>query len=314
MTTLIDDLAAWLNEATEETRALGPWQVEGPVFRTIKSGIYRATSPAALAPLALKHYFKGDPASQFEALERTWEIFQNTPHFSAPRPWTLMAAPHPVVAMDWIEGPTLEDRLHVFKLTGRTLDEPLRQAGLALNQIHGHSEQGSVHLDTADFLNDIKLAREGLEDLPARVASSVKWLTERASAAAAPELTTAHLHGDFKPANILLGETEIFVIDGLFRGHGPILHDVAQFLNHLSLDLMRPQRLHQLLSRGTRERAFLTALTTIRKEEREMPLSWLRILKLTLMEIELAKGPASPRSLYLAKALHQERARLKSSL
>jgi len=310
MTVDLKNLEHWLSDECEETKENGPWTIEGPQFRTLKSEIYRASSKSSGQTLALKHYFTGDAQSQFEALQITRKIFVNTPGISAPRPWALKEGFPPVVAMDWIDGPTLEDRVQSFELSLHPLDSTLARAGEALRCIHDHGEKSSGVLDTDDYLNDLEIARQGLDELPSAIVKNVSWLNETAPTVSNTSLTTVDLHGDFKPANIIKGFAEIYIIDGHFRGHGPAINDAAQFLNHLSLDLYHPNRWIQMPSKERREDAFLSAYRKESTEELSLPLTWMRVQKLTLLKIDLLKRQRSPSRMVLLRGADRDSRRL----
>lgn len=294
-----DELESWLNRNAGTLPDKGPWQVSGPRFKTTKSNIYQATSLNNGKTLAVKRYFTGDAVKQFHALKITLEILENTSQFSAPRPYTIRTEPDAAIAMDWIEGPTLEDQTQSLETGPNNLSANLALAGQALSCIHQHSQKTTGALDTRDFLNDIILAREGLDKMPSHVFDSINWLEKTSQRVANTDLACVDLHGDYKPANLILADNKVVVIDGLFSGHGPAIHDMAQFLNHMSLDLYHPLRLHQFPIKTRRERIFLDQFANIEKMDTTLPLSWLRVQKLVLLQIERTRQPISIGTKYL---------------
>ena len=153
-----------------------------------------------------------------------------------PRPLLLLPAAG-AYAMSWVEGEPLTAWLY-RRCELSALIDAFERAGQWLARFH---TAGPMRAGVADI--DSKLIRiEEMKRLPVRQPAFELALHDLASTSYivnSPQLHISWLHGDCKADNLLVGRKHVIGIDMDLRYENAIEHDLAQFMNHLDLVLMR---------------------------------------------------------------------------
>lgn len=236
------DVAAVLNRTSlEDHLGLENWVVKGPVRTTATSQIFRATSDRRLGALAVKVAGTDSVNEQFQALDIASRALAATPGLTSPRPIAVFKS-EGILLMEWVEGRNLDHFTNRIFAGRQKLQDLGQGIGQMLRAIHKFEPSGSAplpvdricseHRDNVSILDQTRRTR--LE--PA--ATTLEALAESVGAI---DIAQARIHGDFKPSNIIIENNRLVCIDAQFRYVGPIIYDLAQFINHCALSLYIPR-------------------------------------------------------------------------
>lgn len=283
------------------------FRLRGPVAIQNRSQLFLVQASAYPAPVAIKAFF--DPMTRrpeamraeayFTALCHAREISRSHPGIAVVQPIMLVEALG-VVAMEWIEGPTLAESILAGSLPATT--DLLRKGGLWLATLHRSQVAEPRGLETGAMLAEL---REGADRVSSRLSSYATrvtdQLTESAADIAGQKVPSTLLHGDFKPDNLLVGQGRLVGIDLELCFVNAAMNDVAQFENHLYLLLNDPRHFRH----ARRTTALLEAFEAGYSDDGGMtlpgpPLAWARQCN----ALRLLLGQATGRN--WAKALGAE--------
>ena len=178
---------------------------------------------------------------QFQALSRTQTALARMGSAQdVPQPLLLLPAAGAYV-MSRVEGEPLTACFY-RRWDLAALVDVCERAGQWLARFHA---AGPLRTDVADFASKLILIDE-MKQLPVRHPVFEEALRDLASSTniASLKLSISWLHGDFKSDNLLIGNERVVGIDIDLRYENSIEHDLAQFMNHLDLILMRYRLIH----------------------------------------------------------------------
>lgn len=220
--------------------------VRGPLIANDFARIFRGEGAMFPGPVVIKQFlqgkFGGTPTSAartyFSALSKLSGIDVNR-DLGISQPLALLDT-YGIVVASWIEGPSLTKWL--FQASTMQRQHMLCNAGKWLARLHYTTEplrQQPNLLDALGRLEDeITASGSASEGLPR---SALALLRTSAPALEGQSVCWSHLHGDFKPANLIVRDARLFGIDLDLSIVAPVVNDVAHFLNHLQLMFYSPR-------------------------------------------------------------------------
>ena len=288
-----DDVRSLLAANFPAGAGAASYRVVGPTYSSGNSRIFYAEYPAFDVPLAVKFCRdKADARLQFEALQRIAAALAGDAGFTVPRPFGLIDGDC-VVVSEWIDGRSVDRELDDWRVAPARAAETLGRCGGWLRRFHDAAAEAAAPLDTRAALE--RLADEFAAGAPAAagnpdIAVAVAGLRRNAAAVAAMPLPVSWMHGDFKPANIMLAGPRTVGIDIRRQFRASVVRDQAYFLTHLDLACCHPRGLRLLPWRGRLAAAFLDGYGWSRDGWPDAPLTWMRLHTMVRIWIGLAAG------------------------
>jgi tRNA A-37 threonylcarbamoyl transferase component Bud32 len=246
-----------------------------------KSAIYRATCPGISHPLLIKQT-NGDGASvlsQYDALRSANKRLCTQLKLRVPRAYPYLLDDGFLVT-DWVDAPTVKQLLEGACSRPNFALFSLELAGKWLSAFHGDGEFAPAYVDTERLVRSAQqaLARAGgWRVAPRRFESDFALLQLTAPTLKHIAINTTVLHGDFKPANIIINKDCAFGIDIAGEFKGPVVDDLAHFLLHLDLSLLTPWGWRWLPWRGRLSSAFLRGYDPAASTLQPIILAWTRL-------------------------------------
>jgi Ser/Thr protein kinase RdoA (MazF antagonist) len=277
--------------------------IEGPLFDSGLSSVYRMSWGGAPFPIAIKVFAQGQESGRlFKALQNASELLDEASDFTVPRAVGHLPQ-HNIVLMEWIDGSTIASLIKRPGCTTEQASTYLNRAGEWLGRLHSARifDDRPLELDylieRVDELSH-QLPQQGVRGTVA--SRALNKLRLSASAVAGVPVVRCWSHGDFKPMNILVSGRKTVGMDLESVSSSPSIEDIAHFLNHLyarvyyvPLSWVKPRRVTVL------EESFLTGYQTRMPMPPELPLNWLRVLSAIRMWAQIERtGSSLLRSLY----------------
>jgi aminoglycoside phosphotransferase (APT) family kinase protein len=255
-------IGEWLNSSPDAARlsARNRWIVEGPLPSSTTSDTYRAACPGA-PTLFLKRPGPGaDPASaQHEVLVEARERLLADTRVRVPAAYPFLLE-RGFLVTEWIEGPAVSHLLRGLTTRPRSLVRVLEQAGAWLRGFHRQPTETHTFINADRLIDQTRAAITELTGWRAAPAVYRKHLAllERVSPIVEEiPVKVGKLHGDYKPANVIISNGEAIAIDISASFAGDVVNDLVQFLFHLDLELFEPRGFRLLPWGRTLEAAFL---------------------------------------------------------
>lgn len=226
-----------LPDLAREDGQAAPWSVEDRAIKGRDSWIFKAHTPRAPFPLAIKVYCTAvapeETVRQTSLLGRYHDAMANRPDLSVPAPWAALPE-HRTLVMEWIDEPGLDTAL---RRAGRR-DERIQlfaAAGRWLRHFHDQSDPAIQPLRTDRLRRRIDLllggeAGAGLKVRDQTFRSAYAALLRCSAEFAGAPLPHATAHGDFIAKNLLVGRRGTLGIDIGGRPNFPVTHDMFRFL------------------------------------------------------------------------------------
>lgn len=174
--------------------------------------------------------------AEYQTLYELWSKFPQDDHFGTLMPLGYLGPDRDgIMVTRWFGGDDLVR--HARNAGMDAIYEICRSAGVWLQKLH-RSDQGAWctrSLGVADKINYLlqTYGRDLRTDRKTRVACEV--LEHEAGENEAFSLRAAHIHGDFKPENMLCNGFKYVGLDIHMQSIGAIVYDLAPFLNHMWL-------------------------------------------------------------------------------
>lgn len=213
----------------------GAWRVEPRPVTGRDSWVFKAHSPSAPWPLAVKVHCAAvtpeDIAAKGDHLREYHERMAG--EFTVPTFWASLPE-HRTLVMQWIEAPRLDDLL---RRAGRAERSRLfAAAGAWLRRYHAQSKAIVRPLRVKSYPRHIDMLLGGEEGAGSQVRDAVfrsayETLVEQTDAVAASRVAHVMAHGDFVPHNVFHGDGRTVGFDMVPRVR-PALHDIFHFLVH----------------------------------------------------------------------------------
>ena len=215
----------------------GTWSIEPRPVRGRDSWVFKAYTPRAPWPLAVKVHCAAvtpeDVAAKGDHLRAYHERMAGSPEFTIPAFWACLPR-HRTLVMQWIEVPRMDDLL-----ARAGADERARlfaAAGAWLRQYHAQSEANVRPLRLRSYARHIDMLLGGEEGAGRQVRdglfrSAYETLVEQTETFARSRVAHVMVHGDFVPHNVFHGGGRTVGFD-MVPSMRPALHDIWHFLVH----------------------------------------------------------------------------------
>ena len=215
----------------------GAWSIEPRPVRGRDSWVFKAHTPSAPWPLAVKVHCAAvtpeDVAAKGDHLRAYHERMAGSPEFTVPAFWACLPR-HRTLVMQWIEAPRMDDLL---RRAGR--DERSRlfaAAGAWLRQYHAQSESIVRPLKLKSYPRHIDVLLGGDEGAGRQVRDRIfrgayETLVDQTETFARSRVAYVMTHGDFVPHNVFHGGGRTVGFDMVPRMR-PALNDIWHFLVH----------------------------------------------------------------------------------
>jgi hypothetical protein len=267
--------AATLLARARQHHPLAPWlqsglRVTGSVYEGPYSRVFHVDRPGSPTGLALKVCLDAasgapDCASaehQFRKLRDGFDSMRrHGGPYRIPEPVALIAAEAAIV-MEWAPGETFAAVLNQKTRPAAELIAIACAAGLWLRQFH---DAGPSVLGLAD---DAALRSE-IDPLPTRLRADRPFhqamraallsATRALPALRAVPLQTTWLHGDWQPANVIIGQNGVYGLDISCTRRGFALADAAHMASHLARFPCLPKGWRRLPARRALVWAFVAS-------------------------------------------------------
>jgi aminoglycoside phosphotransferase (APT) family kinase protein len=275
-------IGGWLNSSPDAARlsARARWTVKGPLSSSTTSDTYRATCPGA-PTLFLKRPGPGadSATAQYEVLVKARERLADNTRVRVPTAYPFLLE-RGFLVTEWIEGPAVSHLLHGLTTRPQALLRSLQQAGGWLRGFHRLPTETHTFINTDKLINDTRAAITELNGWRAApdVYKNYLALLERTSPVVDKiTVPVGPLHGDFKPANVIISRGEAVAIDISASFSGDVINDLVQFLFHLDLELFEPRGFRLLPWGHTLEAAFLQGYDRDEVVAPRVVLAWCRL-------------------------------------
>lgn len=272
----------WLNSSPDVARlsARSRWTVKGPLSSSTTSATYQATCPGA-PNLFLKLPGPGiEPASaQYEVLVKARERLLGNTRVRVPTAYPFLLD-RGFLVTEWIEGPAVSHLLHSPTTRPRSLGRALQQAGGWLRAFHRQPTGTHTFINADKLINDTRSAVSGLDGwraAPAAFKHHLALLERTRPVVERIPVRVGPLHGDFKPANVIISHGDAVAIDISANFAGDVVNDLVQFLLHLDLELLEPRGFRLLPWGRTLETAFLQGYDPDEVTAPRLVVAWCRL-------------------------------------
>jgi uncharacterized protein (DUF58 family) len=168
-----------------------------------------------------------------------------------------------IVVQSWIEGQSLARAFADRALPIKRLRELVSEAGKWLGHFHRFGGATKGTRVKPELFDDVDRHAGALGKGGRKLAGIIRRM--RASPAFGGSLmqSTAQLHCDFKPSNLIATDTGIFAIDFHRSNPASVYFDIAHLLNSMELDVLKARRPLLFLQTSLLERDFLSAYSKI---------------------------------------------------
>jgi len=233
-----------------------------------------------MVKLCLKtHTCQADPDSahsQYDALHRVSLAMGDGSEFSVPRPY-LVQADIGLLAMEWVSGASMTDLVFSWRCNPAQAQQLVARGGRWLRHFHACHALAPGRLDIEDKLAFVaEMESDGVVSDQVFI-RALRRLRESAKAAAAVTLNRSWMHGDFKTNNLIVSGARTMGVDIHLHNEGPVIYDLAPFLNHLELRLWHPGGWRLFGSRALLHETFITNYLEGRDDAIAGPLAWVRL-------------------------------------
>ena len=243
-----------LRAFNRRTRQQTQWHVE-PVGQGRESWLFKAESPLAPSPMAIKVYCTAvKPAlvkHQLSLLQRYHAVMANRPELTVPEGWAAIAK-HRALFMEWIDEPRVDKLLR--SVEGHERDRIITAAGRWLRHFHEQGEPELRPFVPSQLVRavDTPLGGEGagasVKDPAFRRAYAT--LRRYEEEFAGRPVRHALAHGDFKTANLFHGPRRTVGFDISGGRPAPVIRDIFHFLASAEIDGSLSRRGSTLLRSG----------------------------------------------------------------
>ena len=263
-------------------------EVRGPLFERSNSKVFLVRHPGLPGPAAVKLCLRpytsipdGSFArEQFDTLHRTRAAMAGNADFSVPDPYFLDEE-HGVLGMEWIAGTEMTAAIFAIRGTVSAAEQLLCRAGQWLRHFHTAGRVSQRCLDTGHRLGQLQFdaGTSALAGDPV-YARAVRQARKMASDVGSVLLDSSWIHGDFKTDNLLVSGGRTVGLDINARFENTLFHDIAPFLNHLDIKLLRPAAWRFVGRRNQLVEAFLAGYGLDRGDAIMRALCWARMVSM----------------------------------
>jgi hypothetical protein len=229
-----------LADLDRQTGKPGDWEIDGAAIRARESWVFKARTPLAPWPLAVKVYCDAVgvelSSQQLDLLRRFHEKMAVKSGLTVPVPWAALPE-HRTLIMEWIEEPRVDVLL---QRAGRRRDERARlfaAAGRWLRHFHEQSGITVLPLSPKPLLHKVEMRVLGEKGTRPRLFGGVferaeEVLESRLAQYAGTPVAHVVAHGDFVSHNLFHGSDRTVGFDIGGRQTSPVTRDIFRFLVH----------------------------------------------------------------------------------
>jgi hypothetical protein len=220
----------------------GSWTVEPLPVRGRDSWVFKAHTPLAPWPLAVKVYCAAvtpeEVSAQGDHLRKYHDAMTACPGRTVPAFWA-QSPEHRTLVMQWIEAPRMDDLLRQARGRRDERSRLFAAAGDWLRNYHAQSDVVERALRVKSHPRHIDMLLGGVDGAGRRVGDAVfrksyEALIEHAESAAKSRVAHVMAHGDFVPHNVFHGGGCTVGFDMVARQR-PALSDICHFLVHAEI-------------------------------------------------------------------------------
>lgn len=177
---------------------------------------------------------EGTLRGEYEILQKLNQVYPrgNGCAVLVPIAW-FEAVGHGILVTRFFPGGDLLHRAH--RMRPDVLQSAFHRAGLWLRKLHGVGARRPGSLDTDGKLDELRQTYSTVLRREAGTRAACELLAATAGELEGRRHELVRLHGDFKPANVLLSERECVGLDIHWSSMGAPAYDIAPFLNHVWL-------------------------------------------------------------------------------
>jgi hypothetical protein len=221
----------------------GSWRVEPLPIRGRDSWVFKAHTPLAPWPLAVKVYCAAvtpeEIILQGDHLRKYHQAMAARPDLTVPAFWACLPE-HRTLVMQWIEAPRMDDLLRQARGRRDERSRLFAAAGAWLRHYHAQSEAVERALRVKSFPHHIDMLLGGGDGAGRHVGDAVfrksyDALIEHADAAGKCRVAYVMAHGDFVPHNVFHGDGRTIGFDMVARPRAA-LSDICHFLVHAEIE------------------------------------------------------------------------------
>jgi len=191
---------------------------------------------------------------------------------------------HACLVTQWVIGEALNRYWRDWRKTEHQLVESAARAGDWLRSFHECRRLPDRPLDLDELIERLRQlhgqANAAFKSAPP-VKAGMQLLSDLSHELKDVGIAAAWLHGDFKPANVILSAEKVFGIDISLYHEGAVVHDLVHFLLELNLMCLEPLTCRLSRIRRQMEDGFIAGYSRNEQFLNRLALSW-RMLHLAL--------------------------------
>lgn len=220
------------------------WVVEGPVIKTRRSDIYRASHPDFPSALCVKYSKPGERTNksllqEFKNLTTYSSIMAENPVYGVPKPVACLPE-QGLLALEWIDGTSVKAQLASGPKAPQSRHILLTQAARWLKEFHrvGGAElilfEPQMLADQIDlYLKKKQILFEPCKKVAIKACRDFRRETERLPAS---QELYSFAHRDFTPGNVVITGDKVMGIDITKNEHQPVYEDMTRFFADLTVN------------------------------------------------------------------------------
>lgn len=230
---------AGIPQCTCSVRELPGWRPYSRLFRAVCTELPYPLFVKRCVQVSSGSVDGKSARTQFLGLQEAWRRSGRDAPYGVPEP-LLLLADEGLVVTEWVDAPSLTQRLRTWNAGSRELCRGVAQAAQWLRWFHADSKSALITIDTGDLVKRLGEGDAGiLRDAIFKKGCRILEVTS----ARIGEVPTARsrLHGDYKADNVLVDSVRAVAIDLQPDYCNSVLFDVASFLNHMALLAWHPK-------------------------------------------------------------------------
>ena len=168
-----------------------------------------------------------------------------------------------IIVQSWIEGQSLAHAFADGALPIKRLRELMSEAGKWLGHFHRFGRTNEPTRVRPELFDDVERDAGALGESGHRLTGIIRRMRGSGAFDGSLMQSTAQLHCDFKPSNLIATETGIFAIDFHRSNPASVYFDIAHLLNSMELDVLKARRPLLFFRTYLLQRDFLSAYSKI---------------------------------------------------
>ncbi|MEZ5536528.1 MAG: phosphotransferase [Thiolinea sp.] len=239
------DLQQQIMQQLSQCTGCDDWVISESVIEARECVVYKISSSSYPRAVAIKIYRDRQPKKnkvmpQYAALKRFSALLnQADSEFRVPQAYGSFPEQR-VFLMEWIDAPALERRLWRYCYSKNIQQSDMRRTFAWLNHFHQQGDLSAKPVNINRYPNRLQQFIVDHEGAALLVANKIfrrgfECIKELANQFRGMEVAHARLHGDFTPANILLGDDVVTAIDITGVQLLPVAEDITLQLSYIAI-------------------------------------------------------------------------------